>query len=134
MTEIEVTGLLLKLADFGVTGIKISYEGGGDSGSIEHIGYGTDKYDSVNDVADELDTWGGESLEKLVSNDVYRQLETFAYEKLLDNVEDWYNNDGGYGEISILVPSGEYQINNNIRITHTESYIHEGSMINKSIE
>ena len=30
MTENEMTGLLLKLAEHGVTGIKVTYEGGGD--------------------------------------------------------------------------------------------------------
>jgi hypothetical protein len=35
MTENELTGLLLKLADIGVTGVKVLYDGAGDSGAIE---------------------------------------------------------------------------------------------------
>jgi hypothetical protein len=37
MTEIDMTGLLIKLANLGVTGIKVAYEGAGDSGSIEWV-------------------------------------------------------------------------------------------------
>jgi len=37
MTENEMTDLLLKLADLGVTGIKIFYSGSGDSGDIEKV-------------------------------------------------------------------------------------------------
>ena len=39
MTEIELTSLLFRLADIGITGVKVRYDGGGDSGSIEWIGY-----------------------------------------------------------------------------------------------
>ena len=35
MTELELTSLLFQLADHGVTGIKVKYDGGGDSGDIE---------------------------------------------------------------------------------------------------
>jgi hypothetical protein len=37
MTEQELTQTLIQLADLGVTGIRINYEGGGDSGCIEDI-------------------------------------------------------------------------------------------------
>ena len=42
MTEQELMQTLIQLADLGVTGIRISYEGGGDSGCIEDMMY-TDK-------------------------------------------------------------------------------------------
>jgi hypothetical protein len=45
MTENNLTGLLLQLADRGVTGIKVQYEGGGDSGAIENVVYTTEKMD-----------------------------------------------------------------------------------------
>ena len=50
MTENEMTGLLLKLADLGVTGIKIFYSGGGDSGDIDDIVYTTTKEASFDDI------------------------------------------------------------------------------------
>ena len=42
MTEQELTQTLIQLADLGVTGIRINYEGGGNSDCIEDIMY-TDK-------------------------------------------------------------------------------------------
>jgi hypothetical protein len=39
MDENKMTGLLLQLADLGITGINVYYEGGGDDGAIEHICY-----------------------------------------------------------------------------------------------
>jgi len=133
MTEIDMTSLLLKLADLGVTGIKVTYEGGGDSGAIEYIGYTTKPCETPNDVEDIVDAWSDPVLSEL-DQAAHALIEGFAENTLLDNIEDWWNNEGGYGELSICVPSGEYMINNNIRVTHSESYLHDGNLINKSLE
>ena len=132
MTENEMTGLLLKLADLGVTWIKVTYEGGGDSGAVEYIGYTTKPCETPNDVEDEIESWGSPSLAEL-DQDSYRLIEDFAHTKILDNIEDWWNDEGGYGELSICVPSGEYMINNNIRVTHSKNYMHDGNLF-KSTE
>ena len=139
MTELEVTGLLLKLADLGVTGIKVEYEGSGDSGAIENIVYTTNKLDSDEetnlDNVHELDAWSEEYPNLNTLNaDLESALQNFAYEKLMNDIDDWYNNEGGYGSIAILVPSGRYHIYNNIRYTNVETYEHDGSMIDKSVE
>jgi hypothetical protein len=65
---------------------------------------------------------------------VYSDIEDFANDKILGDIEDWWNNDGGYGILSILVPSGKYKIENTIYITNTEDYVHEGSLINQSLK
>ena len=133
MTENEMTGLLLKLADIGVTGIKIAYEGAGDSGAIEWIGYTTDPCETPEDVEDIVDAWVNPTLADLDSG-AYALIETFAEGKLLNDIEDWWNNEGGFGELCICVPSGKYMLNNNVRITHTESYFHNGGLIEKTLE
>jgi hypothetical protein len=134
MTENEMTGLLLKLADRGVTGIKVKYEGGGDSGAIEWIGYTTEKCNTPEDVNDRVEDWETESNLANLDGDVYYQIESFAENKLLNDVEDWWNDEGGYGELSICVPSGKYMINNNIRVTHSENYLHEGDLISQTLK
>jgi len=139
MTELEVTGLLLKLADLGVTGIKVEYEGSGDSGAIENIVYTTNKLDSDEetnlDNVHELDAWSEECPNLNTLNaDLESALQNFAYEKLMNDIDDWYNNEGGYGSIAILVPSGRYHIYNNIRYSNVETYQHDGSMIDKAVE
>ena len=133
MTENEMTGLLLKLADLGVTGIKIFYSGGGDSGEIDDVLYTTTKEVSFYDIMN-LSTYG-EDILYLADLDGYLRddLIDFANEKILNDLEDWWNNDGGYGVMLIKIPSGEYEIANTIYVTDTEEFGHDGNLISKSL-
>lgn len=131
MTEMEMTGLLLKLADMGITGIKVQYDGGGDSGAIEWIGYTKKLCETPEDVNDNIDSWTNDANFANIDQDSYMQIEDFAQDKLLDDIEDWWNNEGGWGELCICIPSGKYIINNHIRITETEDYFHDGSLLDK---
>jgi hypothetical protein len=136
MTENDMTGLLLKLADLGVTGIKIIYSGGGDSGAIDDVVYTTEKIS--NDEygfmrIEDIPNWGENVLYvKDLDSDLCDTIESFAEEKILNDVEDWWNNDGGHGAMLIKVPSGEYKIENNIYITNTETYNHDGNLLEKT--
>ena len=133
MTENDMTGLLLQLADLGVTGIKILYSGGGDSGAIDDIIYTTEKVTNFEDL-DDLDPYSENVLNlKDLSTSFYSDIEDFATSKLLDNIEDWWNNEGGYGTVLIAIPSGNYKINNSIYISNTEEYTHNGNLINQSL-
>jgi hypothetical protein len=133
MTEMEVTSLLLKLADLGVTGVKVRYEGGGDSGAIEWIYYTTSPCENPHDVDDLVDEWGGDSADlRSLTSELCDDLESFANNRILDDLEDWWNNDGGYGELSICVPSGQYKVNNVIRVT--QEFLHEGDLLSKADE
>ena len=134
MTENEMTGLLLKLADLGVTGIKIFYSGGGDSGDIDDVVYTTTKEVAFNDIMN-LSTYG-EDILYLADLDGYLRddLIDFANEKILNDLEDWWNNDGGYGVMIIKIPSGKYEIANTIYVTDTEEFEHDGDLISKSLE
>jgi hypothetical protein len=138
MNEINMMGTLVKLADLGVTGIKVQYEGSGDSGCIENTVYTTEKMDKDEEAAfDEInyiEVWGQDvqHLQELDSG-LHSDIENFVEDKLLQDIEDWWNNDGGYGSVCILIPSGKYKIYNDIRITQVESYFHEGSLIQKTL-
>ena len=134
MTENELTGLLLKLADLGVTGIKVKYDGGGDSGSIEWIGFTKEKCDTPEDVNDHIIDWEQYGNLAELDSSSYSLIESFADEKLLNDIEDWWNNEGGFGELCICVPSGKYIINNSVRITETEDYFHDGDLLSKTEE
>jgi hypothetical protein len=133
MTENDMTGLLLQLADLGVTGIKVIYSGGGDSGAIDEIIYTTQEVTSLEDL-DDLDPYSENVLNLTdLSTSFYSDIADFATSKLLDNIEDWWNNEGGYGTVLISIPSGNYTINNNIYTTDTEEFTHHGNLINKSL-
>jgi hypothetical protein len=134
MTENEMTGLLLKLADLGVTGIKIFYSGGGDSGDIDDIIYTTTKEATFNNIMN-LTTYGEDLLNlQTLDDELSDKIRDFASEKILNDLEDWWNNDGGYGTMLIKIPSGKYEINNTIYITDTEEFEHDGDLISKSLE
>lgn len=138
MTENDLTGLLLQLADRGVTGIKIYYAGGGDSGAIEDVVYTTEVLDKDEDAAFEiisdLPTYGLEKAPDLKDLDsgLNSDISDFAEEAILNDIEDWWNNDGGNGTMSIMVPSGKYKINNTIYITESVDFFHEGDLLSKA--
>jgi hypothetical protein len=133
MTENDMTGLLLQLADLGVTGIKIIYSGGGDSGAIDEIIYTTQEITFLEDL-DDLDPYSKNVLNlRDLSTSFYSDIEDFASIKLLDTIEDWWNNEGGHGTVLIAIPSGNYTINNNIYISNTEEFTHNGNLINQSL-
>lgn len=130
MTEEQLMEVLIQLADQGVTGIKIHYDGSGDSGAIERIVYTDEENANFSDI-DLVNVWDEEmNLEKLNSA-AYSNIENFAHEVILDQIEDWWNNEGGYGDLLIKVPSGEYIVNNNVRILNVEEYNHHGNLFRK---
>lgn len=129
MTEQELMQTLIQLADLGVTGIRINYEGGGDSGCIEDIMY-TDKEGVSLDEVQNL-PWGSKDLKEL-NNELAINIENFTTDKILDTIEDWWNNEGGSGTLAILVPSGEYNVENNIRRVEYDEFFHEGNLFRKT--
>jgi len=138
MKEIDMIGTLVRLADLGITGIKVTYEGSGDSGAIENIVYTAEKLreseeDAFEDLND-IDVWGKDVWElRDLDSGLHSDIENFVEDKLLQDIEDWWNNDGGYGTVCILIPSGKYNIVNDVRITQVETYYHEGSLIQKTL-
>ena len=134
MTENDMTGLLLKLADLGVTGIKLFYSGSGDSGAIDDIVYTTNEVADIEDI-NYLENFGDhvyylKDLDSALNADI----ENFAEVQILSDIEDWWNNDGGYGVMLIAVPSGNYKIDNTIYYTNTEEYYHDGNLLNQTLE
>lgn len=126
--EDEITGYLLKLADRGITGIKVSYDGSGDSGAIDGIRGYTDENITLAEL-DDKSIWSLQDNSIDLSKDSI--LEAYLYDYLLEDIEDWYNNEGGYGTVCILVPSGEYNIENNVRVTNSIQYDHSGNLLSK---
>jgi len=55
------------------------------------------------------------------------EIEKLTY-PLLDDIEDWYNDEGGYGSVNINVNNFEYEIENHIQYTSYEDYNHSGNL------
>jgi hypothetical protein len=133
MTEVELTTVLFKLADLGITGVKVKYDGGGDSGAIEWIGITKQSCETPEEVCDRVNDWETESNLANVDGGLYSEIENFA-DEILSDIEDWWNNEGGYGDLCICIPSGKYVINNHVRITETEDFFHDGDLLSKTEE
>lgn len=133
MTENKMTDLLLKLADLGVTGIKIFYSGGGDSGDIDDVLYTTTKDVTFYDINTLVDYQENTLYLTNLDHELKDEITEFANEKILNGIEDWWNNDGGYGVMLIKIPSGQYEINNTIYVTDTEEFQHDGNLIDQSL-
>ena len=135
MEEI-LTALMFKLNEYGITGIQVLYEGSGDEGYIERIAFTQEivkkPYD-LNDVID--DPWNTKyELNNIVpdiDSAITSNIDDLISELLLNDIEDWWNNDGGFGTVNMLVPSGEYEIENNVRRIETDCYTHEDTIFNK---
>ena len=85
MASLKTMTLFAALKDAGVTSVNIRYEGQGDSGQVEDV-----EFDGTNlDHPAILDRFSGE-LEDLGTHLLEAH---YSY--------DWYNNDGGYGDIRI---------------------------------
>lgn len=130
MTEQELTTLLYQLHDIGVTGIKVRYDGAGDSGSIEWMGFTREVCETPEDVNDNIGDWENDANIDNLDTAFSSKIEDFAY-KILDEIEDWWNNDGGFGTFCFLVPSGKYIINNSVRYMETEDFFHDGDLLEK---
>ena len=114
MENISNIGIILELKDLGVNFITIEYSGSGDSGCIDDITY----HNKVNEVV---------TIEKDYEQ-LHQKLEKYVY-NLLETIEDWYNNDGGYGVVGMDLINNTYEIENHIYIKETEDYYHEGNLI-----
>ena len=133
MTEKEIMSMMYQFHDLGITGINIYYEGGGDDGYVDSISTTTkilEKFDNESAFGKILQCDYDEQLKKK-HDALIDQLEEFATDCVLDDIEDWWNNDGGYGNLCILIPSGEYKIYNSIRYTNVEIYHQQGELLEK---
>ena len=133
MTEEQLMETLIQLADQGVTGIKVHYDGGGDSGAIEAVVYTDEENANFSDI-DLVNEWDQDKNLATINSSAYANIENFAQVTILENIEDWWNDGGGYGDLLIKVPSGEYIINNNIRSMNVEEYNHHGNLFKKTEE
>jgi hypothetical protein len=88
MASTKVAALMSRLRDLDIQRVEIRYDGSGDSGSIDDVDFYKEKWESVDDIAEDL-----------------RGLcEDLGYHVLNQHYQwDWYNNDGGYGTV-IIVP------------------------------
>lgn len=132
----QLESVLMELGIRGITALHIYYEGSGDSGSIDYIQYSTDSTKDCEDAEDyyqKLEWHGGYRDGDLFKPDSheYQIIAELAHDHVLDQQEDWWNNEGGFGDMYIEVPSGKFVIENNIRIVSIDTQVEHDSFIDR---
>jgi hypothetical protein len=129
----HVKQILEMLKGAGADKIIVGFDGSGDSGSVHSV-----------DICDEQgkalqlnfgvvyavtsSTWKDgkwEQKEEDKMMPVKEALETFCYDMLEKTGIDWYNNDGGFGELTITLDPVEVQLEVNQRYTEYNTDIFE---------
>jgi hypothetical protein len=91
----QILPILVKLKDKGINKIEITFSGSGDSGDIDDLIYYdiTDKYYYSRDMVKN----------SYMTDEEYNLLQNDCYEFIDDAIEgaDWYNNEGGFGNITL---------------------------------
>lgn len=107
--KIIISNLLFALKDHGVDTIQISYSGGGDSGAIDEFKFlkriGAKGYEKPNVPA-------------VICSKAKSILEDYVYDHL-ETVDNWYNDEGGYGTYTLDLNTLEYDIDNNVNYIKT---------------
>lgn len=106
-----------------VTEVVVTFDGYGDSGSIDAVAYMPDSFDPsrcttqfvgcTNEYVD--GEWVSVAVERLV--DLDQAITDLTYDYLEETGCDWYNNDGGFGELVINVDAGTIKMEVNSRFT-----------------
>lgn len=135
MEELELMTLLLEAAQYGITGIVISYEGDKHP-YAETVSFTNASFKTAEDIYDEVDPWGDPYKGFVINDDkvLMRKVENYFDRVLADKIDaDWYD-EGGYGTVAIMVPSGEMYIHSIVRMMRTETYVRKGNMITGKTE
>jgi hypothetical protein len=117
------------LREHGIERVVASFDGGGDSGSIHDIAYVPDanapsviaqtlEYLSTSSFYEE-DRW--QNAVAPLQGSVNDVIDALTYDYLEEVDVDWYNNDGGYGELIIDVSNGTVSLEVNQRYTESNT-------------
>ena len=117
-----------QLKELGVTDVTFEFEGGGDEGQIEEVL-------TEPKVSLAVPFLGNEVASDLFIKDGYQEyadlrdvLESWAYKLLDETGEDWVNNEGGYGSITVTgFQSDKLDVmtDMNVRVISDENSQHE---------
>lgn len=126
-TKQHVQNLFAQLKLLNVDYFTIEFEGSGDDGQIDLIEFYNNNDDKIQ-IPEDTITWAyrdytaddGSTKEEQVT--LHKAVEDLGYQMLDESGHDWYNNDGGYGEINIMLENhvGKPSVNMDIKIRYTD--------------
>lgn len=114
------------LRELGTERVCVSFDGSGDSGSIWDIAFtpqleGAEPVVSIRTSTREFDN-ATRSWRRIAGDEdksLQEAISELTYDYLEETDVDWYNNDGGYGELTIDVTAGTVAIDVNQRYTES---------------
>ena len=130
----ELEGAIMELHMHDITAIAVYYEGSGDSGAIDEIRYIKKQFEDLADLYwDDFDyiPWNDKTNILCNGSKMYDIISDNVLNLVLDHQEDWWNNEGGFGYYYMAIPSGEYRVENNIRVIQLESTVEEDNLLSK---
>lgn len=127
-SKAEAIALTTQLKMLGVGSVVISFAGAGDSGEIDDVYLENPNGDifamPTDMVAWTKQTYGDQQSEQKQVK-LRDALEDIGYRVLDETGMDWYNNDGGQGNVYLRVDSGEVftvRVDMEVNITSTEDH------------
>lgn len=105
--EIKNIAIISKLKEHNVSFVRVYFDGSGDDGDIHTIQYTDNKYNDID-------------IPKF--NDKEREMFYDICYRLIEKVGDWYNNDGGYGTLTIDVDKVTHSIEYSQRTTYDTDF------------
>lgn len=119
----------------GVKQVTVSFDGCGDSGSIGDIHYGDARIDGaareveVEAMSRHFDCGQWITQRALETKTLDAAIETLTDDYLVETGVDWYNGDGGFGELTIDVEEGTVSLEVSQRFTETSTQFSRTSNI-----
>ena len=108
------THVLFNLAGQGYSHIIVDYSGGGDEGAVNDV-----MIVENGNLTETEDKWIiKDNYTPLEPNDeLLKLLEDTSYDRILNNLNDWWNNEGGGGRLFISTHNNEYHCEHYINVT-----------------
>ena len=120
--EQEKTTLLTQLNLLGAKKVVVTFQGGGDDGQIEEV-FMVDNNDAYIDIPNDMIAWTtltyGDQQSEPKQTKLIDALEDLCSRALDNTGLDWYNNDGGQGNLEINFKDNPPSIKLNVGINHT---------------
>lgn len=100
----EKETLLTQLNLLGAKKVYVEFRGGGDDGQVDGVFY-RDKHDEMQDIPTDMIAWTkvayGHQTAEQKDTSLVEVLEDLCYRALDETGLDWYNNEGGQGQLTI---------------------------------
>lgn len=123
------THILFNLAVQGYGAIEVEYSGSGDSGAIDSVKLWKREAVNIDKDSNEIMIKDYDSKNYgYPARDLAEVIEEKVYTHILNNAPDWYNNDGGSGDLYISTEDGQYYANHRVYYTESDESILEGRL------